>query len=301
MRMRVVRLLLATITAVIALVALAIIVVYGTSELRLRKTYQVNVAAPPIPGDVASIERGRILAGPATHCVGCHTPNLGGQTLVDAPPFLVVAPNLTGGAGGVGASYGDADWVRAIRHGVRPDGTALHIMPSNNFQQLSNADVAAIIAYIKTVPSVDNQPGKSELRPLGRLLMLLNQYSLPAETIDHTATSPATVPFGRTAEYGRYLSVIGGCVSCHAANFSGAPGVIPGEPPAPNVTRGGELKNWSEADFIKAMRKGVRPNGSPINPAMPWELTGQLSDDELGALYLYLQSLPALPNNTPVE
>lgn len=300
MRTRIARLLGRMLLGLVGLAVIAAVVVYGLSELRLRATYQIDVAAPTIPTDAASIERGRILAA-AAHCTGCHASDLGGAVLADVPPFRIVPANLTRGTGGVGAAYSDADWVRAIRHGVRPDGTALQIMPSQNFQHLSEADLAAIIAYVTSVPPVDKQPGTSAIRPLGRLLLLLGEYSLPAEAVDHTAGPPAAVPFGRTAEYGRYLAVIGNCADCHATNLSGAPAVLPGEPPAPNLTPGGELQGWSEADFITAMREGTRPNGSRINPAMPWELTGQLSDDALGALFRYLQTLPALPRTTPVE
>ncbi|MBC8161386.1 MAG: cytochrome c [Roseiflexaceae bacterium] len=301
MRTRMMRWLLRLTVGLVAIIALTAIAVYGISELRLRKTYQVEVAELFIPTDAASIERGRILAGPAAHCAGCHMPNLGGQVMVDDLPFLVAAPNLTSGAGGVGATYSNGDLLRAIRHGVRPDGSTIQLMPAQNYNQLSDQDVAAIIAYIRSMPPVDNQPGETELRPLGRLLMVLGQFGLPAESIDHTVTSSAAVPFGRTVAYGQYLAVIGNCASCHGANYSGAPLIIPGEPPSANLTPGGGLSDWSEADFVTAMRAGVRPDGSAIDPAMPWELTGQLSDDELGALYLYFKTLPALEYNSPAE
>jgi mono/diheme cytochrome c family protein len=297
---RILRVLGILLAAIVGLAALAALVVYAVSESRLRTNYQVAVEPISIPTDAATIERGRQLAF-AAHCVGCHASNLSGQTLIDAPPFRIVPPNLTSGAGGVGARYTDADWVRAIRHGVRPDGSPLQIMPSHNFNKLSAADLAAIIAFVKSAPAVDNQPGATELRALGRLLMVLGEYSLPAEQIDHRAPFPAAVPFGRTPEYGRYLATIGNCRDCHGGNLSGMAGIEPGSPPAANLTPGGALSGWSEADFIHALRTGTRPGGSQINPAMPWELSGQLSDDELGALYLYLQSLPALPFNTPVE
>lgn len=120
-----------------------------------------------------------------------------------------------------------------------------------------------------------------------------------AETIDHTLPPPPAVPVGRTAEYGRYFAVIGNCADCHGVSLSGQPAVVPGEPPSANLTPDGPLKAWSEAEFIHAMREGIRPNGSRINPAMPWELVGQLTDDDLGAIYRYLRSLPARPFNTP--
>ncbi|MBC8075167.1 MAG: cytochrome c, partial [Chloroflexales bacterium] len=134
--------------ALVTLALVAIVSVYGLSESRLRATYPTDIAVPAIPSDAASIERGRLLASAGTHCTGCHGANLGGHTVIDVPPILLVAPNLTSGAGGIATRYSDADWARAIGHGVRPDGTPLQIMPSQNFQQLSDADLGAIIAYV---------------------------------------------------------------------------------------------------------------------------------------------------------
>jgi mono/diheme cytochrome c family protein len=76
----------------------------------------------------------------------------------------------------------------------------------------------------------------------------------------------------------------------------------PGAPPAPNLTPGGQLNGWSEAQFVSAMRTGVTPSGHRMSAAMPWELTGQLTDEELGAIFAYLQSLPprAYNSDTPL-
>ena len=63
---------------------------------------------------------------------------------------ILSASNLTKGQGGVGASYTDADFVRALRHGVRPDGKSFLIMPANLYAHLSDADVGALIAYIRS-------------------------------------------------------------------------------------------------------------------------------------------------------
>ena len=64
---------------------------------------------------------------------------------------------------------------------------------------------------------------------------------------------------------------------------------------APNLTRGGEMDGWSEEDFIATMRTGVTPSGHQLNDFMPWKYFGQMTDDELKAVWMYLQSLPALP------
>lgn len=293
------RIVICSFTLLLGLVLLAGGLIFSISEARLRKTYQVDVATLTIPSDAASIARGHDLTTAVVGCVGCHADNLGGKLFADAPPFLLNAPNLTSGQGGVGNTYSDADWVRAVRHGVRLDDRALLFMPSKAYSGLSDADLAAIIAYIKSVPPVDNELDPSQLRPLGRVLLVAGQYELPAETIDHKAAIPAVPVAGRTAAYGGYLVRVGACADCHGANLSGAPFDEPGVPPAANITPGGLVGIWSEEEFITAMRTGQRPDGSTIHPAMPWEILARQSDDELGAMYRYLQSLPALAYHTP--
>lgn len=285
----------------VGLVILLGLVLYGVSEARLNTSYDIAVTAPAIPTDPATVERGRHLVNAVVGCAGCHGPNLGGSLFADAPPFRLVAPNLTTGAGGIGSTYSDADWVRAIRHGVRPGGTPLLFMPSKFYSNLSDDDLGAVLAYLKSAPPVNNAPGTSELRPLGRALLATGQYQLPAATINHAASPQPAPPQGRSATYGQYLVAVAACAECHSPNLSGAPFDEPGAPPAANLTPGGRLGGWSEAQFIQAMRTGLRPDGSPINPAMPWKLVGQQTDDELGAIYRYLKSLPALSYNTPAQ
>ena len=66
-------------------------------------------------------------------------------------------------------------------------------------------------------------------------------------------------------------------------------------PPAANLTPAGELKDWGEAQFFHAMRTGIRPNGQAIRAPMPWALTGQMTDDELRAVWMYIKQVPAKP------
>jgi hypothetical protein len=77
--------------------------------------------------------------------------------------------------------------------------------------------------------------------------------------------------------------------------LNGAPFGPPGEEvPSPNLTPGGPLASWREEDFIKTMRNGVTPGGRELSEEMPWKYLGQMTDEELQAVWLYLQSLPAL-------
>src|SRR5262249_21261715 len=150
-----------------ALLLVAIGAAYLVSNARLNTTYAITPPPLAIPSDAASISRGQHLAVAVARCVDCHGDNLAGKVFLDEPPGRIVAPNLTRGAGGVAGLLSDADWVRAIRDGVGPNGKALLIMPAE-YSQLSDADLAAIISYVKSTPPVDNDRLPSnEVRLLG--------------------------------------------------------------------------------------------------------------------------------------
>ncbi len=193
----------------------------------------------------------------------------------------------------------DADLVRGIRHGVRKDGTGLLFMPSTEFYYLSDDDLGDVIAYIKSVPPVDNEMPASEISFIGRVVMTLVKgiTFIPAELIPHEAPRPTAPTVGTTPEYGAYLTQ--SCHVCHGMTMSG--GVIPGFPadwpPAPNITFGGgsALPTWTEEEFIQTLRTGFTPEGKELRAAyMPWNSYKFMSDDELKATWAYLQSLPKL-------
>lgn len=277
----------------VGLAAVALAAVYIASNARINTTYEIQAAVVQIPTDAEAIAAGEHLAV-TRGCTDCHSENLGGGAFVDDPMLgTLYASNLTSGAGGVGA-YTDADWVRAIRHGIGPDGQSLIWMPSQEFYFLSDEDLGSLIAYLKTVPAVDNELPEHTLRPMGRALFLAGQLPLlPAEIVEHEAPRPNAPQPGVTAEYGAYLAV--GCSGCHGPDYSGGPipGGAPDWPPAANLTPGGDLVDWSEADFIAAFRTGIKPNGQPFDENMPYEAIGQMTDDELKAVFLFLRSLPA--------
>ena len=223
--------------------------------------------------------------------------NFSGQS-ESVPGLITMAfPNLTPGAGGVGATNTDEDWVRAIRHGVGHDGRGLSLMPSTTWYYLSDEDLGALIAYLKSLPPIDNEMPSTDLGPLGRVMLALGK--LPPEiipnvtVIDHSGPRPIVPKPGVTVEYGKYLART--CALCHGANFNGQMITTDAEYLAPNLTPGGELHYWSEEDFMNTLRTGVTPGGKHLKSAMPWKYLGQMTDDELKAVWLYLQSLPALP------
>ncbi|HVU32761.1 MAG TPA: c-type cytochrome [Opitutaceae bacterium] len=279
---------------VLALLALLFSAAFVVSNAKLNRKYAVVVTAPAVPRDAASIARGAHIAQ-TRGCVDCHGQDLGGATVFNNGAMgRVDGPNLTRGTGGLGASLTDADYVRAIRHGVAPDGRGLFLMPSADYAAFTSEDMADLIAYLKSVPPVNRRNGPVALGPVARVLLAVGQIRLAAEIIDHSHVAPATVTPGPTAEYGRYLAA--GCTGCHGDNFSG--GKIkagpPDWPPAANLTPGapGGITTWTEADFVRALRTFKRPDGSAINAVMPRDFA-HFDDVEIEALYRFLKTLPA--------
>jgi mono/diheme cytochrome c family protein len=286
------------IAAVLAgVVVLAAGTVYALSEARLSHAYAIPAETLSIPADAASNAHGMhvaIISG----CVDCHGPNLAGRVFFEnAMVGRFVASNLTSGKGGVGKRFSDQDWIRAIRHGVRPNGKPLLVMPSREFYPLSDADLGPLIAYIKTVPAVDHELPASALSPMGRVLLLALKDIplLAAERIDHSAPRPVPPAPAVTVEYGHYLAVR--CTGCHGDTLSGGkiPGTPPEWPPALNLTPypGAATAVWTEGEFVTALRTGVTPRGNHFDQKyMPYKVLGQMTDDELKAVWLYLKSVP---------
>jgi mono/diheme cytochrome c family protein len=285
---------------VVVLLIASVVTVYAVSSRKIAKTFPTAVATLTIPDDEAAIERGRHLVISATACQDCHGMDLGGTVIFEPGPMgYLPATNLTSGRGGIGATYSTDDWIRAIRHGVRPDGTSLWIMPSSSYAKIGDADLAAMIAYLKTLPPVDREFEPKWLGPVGRVLVATGQIPLLiAEETPHFSERP-TVEVAATVDYGRYLAGIGGCISCHGTDLAGGiEAGPPGSPPSTNLTSVG-LATWSEADFVVALREGRRPDGSEINEVMPWRFSGKMTDEELHAIWLFLQSVPGA--ETPVR
>lgn len=284
----------------LGLLLLAVLGLYLLSGQRLNKTYALQPTAVTIftgADAVAEGERQFFTHG----CIDCHGTDGAGLTIInDALMGQVTGANLTAGAGGVGQIYTDLDWVRAIRHGIGADGKPLVIMPSHDYNKMNDEDLGNLVAYLKSLPPVDRTPAPIALGPVGRLLIVGKIYPvLSAEVIDHDAPRPEAISRGATAEYGHYLAAQT-CMSCHGEGLSGGP--IPGvptDPPYPrNLTPDVEtgLGSWDQADFTQLLRTGVRPNGTAVDPTkMPWLAFQHMTDEEITALWLYLQTVPATP------
>ncbi len=281
---------------VVVLVAAFAGFVYASSASKASRTYDIATTEVPVSLDSATIARGKHLTFAIAMCVECHSEDLGGRTMLDDPLLgVVIAANITTGQGGVLAAYGDAELARVIRHGVKRDGRSVIIMPSEDYQFMSDADVGAIISYLRSQPAVDRTPGTTVLRPIGRALVATNQLPLyAAEKVDHTRRPPATIDPDTSVAYGEYVANAGGCTGCHGPGLSGGPipGMPPDAPPAANLTPSG-IGRYSDVELETILRTGIRPDGSTVRPDMPWRYTAMMTPVEMAATLRYLRTVPA--------
>ncbi len=269
----------------IGVILIAVIILIFAGNAKLNETVEVQAEAITIPTHVAALDRGEHLVKAA--CMSCHGADLSGEPLLDDPPIgLLYAPNITG----LGETHSDEEMVLAIRHAVGQDGRQLMVMPSESFINFSAEDLGSIIAYLKRVPAAGEESPERSLGPLGKILLATGMFGqiFPAEFIDHDQPFVEMPAIGANREYGEYLT--GMCASCHGVDLTGAVPPDPESPPAPDLTSSGSLASWTEEDFLHVMRTGVAPDGRAISPDyMPWQSFGKLDDEELQAVWMYLQ------------
>ena len=273
-------------------VAATLLVAHGHRKAERR----VDIRVDPLPerSDAAAIERGAYLFR-SRGCTDCHGKNGGGRTFVDDGKGLHLhAPNITPARGSVVASYRMDDWDRAIRHGVAPGGRPLLIMPSEDYNRLTNDDFAALVAYLRQMPPAEGGGAELRLPMIVRAMYGAGLIRDAAEKIDHTLAPSAPLPEAATAEYGAYVA--NACIGCHGTGLSG--GRIPGAPPdwpaAANLTpgSGSAMARYADAaSFVAMMRSGLRPDGSAVSTVMPFGALSEMSDVDLQAIYHHLRRL----------
>jgi len=272
---------------------------YLITEQHRNQTYFIESEPLQISYDEETLATGRHVAT-IRGCIDCHGANLGGDVFIEDPVVgLLIASNLTTGKGGIGEDYSDEDFVRAIRHGVNRDNKSVIFMPSHEYNLIDSKDLAALIAYIRSVEPVDNELPETKIGLPFRMMYWLGGdiHLFPARLIDHDTPIPEPVLNRTPVELGKYVAAT--CTGCHGAGFSGGkiPGVPPDWPVASNITMGGQMSVWTEEDFLTAMRTGITPDGRElINEFMPWQVFGQMTDDELSGLFAYLQTIEPRPD-----
>lgn len=263
----------------LVLVILFIVFVYATSGMALRRKYQADGHALVVPTDSAAIAHGarltRILG-----CYGsCHGETGGGQ-LIDER-FLAVGaiPDLTR----LVRDYDDAQLERVIRHGIKPDGrSVLEFMPSEMFSHLSDEDLGAVIAFLRSLTPANGPPPGLHFRPLARTMMALGKIRFAAQNIEEPVTHNPPSQADAIA-FGRYLA-LSACSECHGADLSGDNDGIP-----PDLRIGGA---YSPGQFTRLMREGIPLDGRDLD-LMKEVAIGRFShftDQELAALHAYVSA-----------
>jgi mono/diheme cytochrome c family protein len=288
-----------TLVGVAALVVVAIGAVFTLATLgerKLQRRVDVAVAAVPLANDAASVERGGYLYR-SRGCGDCHGADGTGKVVVeDGDSMLIRAPNITAGPGGATAAYQPVDWVRSIRHGVRPDGRALLVMPSEEYNRFTDVDLAAVVAYVRQLPPKAGDGATIRLPLPVRVLYAAGVFKDASEKIDHRLPPPQPVTEGVNPAHGAYVAH--SCTGCHRADLSG--GKIAGAPPEwPAAARlapgdGSVMVRYPDAASFAAMLKtGKRPDGSAVSPVMPFESLREMSDVDVRALHLHLTTMTA--------
>lgn len=269
--------------------------VWSKSGSMMTKHYPMPVEHITVVSDSATLERGRHFATAISKCVECHGEDLGGKPFIDDPALgLVIAPNLTRGEGGVGSKYTDDQLATSIRHGIKTDGTSALVMPSPEYQHLTDEDVGAIVAFVRAQPPVNRTLPKSKMRAVGMALAATGQLPIfVAEEIKLDRPHAARIVADTSLTYGTYLANVGGCTGCHGPGLSG--GKVPGTPPewpaAANLTPTG-IGHYTDEQIRTILMTGTRPDGTHVNDVMPWRATRQMTPDELTATIKYLRSVP---------
>jgi cytochrome c553 len=276
-----------------------------SSMVRLGVAFAVVTVLGSAAQAEAPVERGRYLFESIAACGNCHTPPtpqgpdrtraLAGGLKFDEPFGVAIAPNITPDPEtGIG-KWTDAQIIAAIREGKRPDGSTIGPpMPIELYRGLSDDDVRAMVAYLRTAKPVANKVPRSSYK-----IPLPPAYGPPV-------TSVASVPKSDKVRYGAYLAgPVGHCVECHSTpgpkgapdfhNQLGAGGMEFKGPwgvsVAPNITPTA-LRSWSDADIKKAITEGVRSDGRRLKPPMGYAYYKNIAADDLDAIVAYLRALP---------
>lgn len=273
--------LMVTLVGVLALVGL-----YKANAPRNVQVPDLTVAGTP-----EQVQRGEHLAN--SFCASCHSldgqlPLTGGMDLGNDFPMdlgTYISSNLT--PAGTLKDWTDGEIFRALRNGIDKDGRWLAIMSNARGRYLSDEDLEAVIAYLRSQPAAGNETQDPPDQPNMLAAIMLGAGMIPGgpPPIEGEISSPA---LSATVEYGEYILSYQDCRVCHGEDLKGGVQgqLAPIGPPLDMV------KSWTQEEFITTFRTGVDPSGHKISEVMPWKFVSRMSDEELTAMYLYMTSLP---------
>ncbi len=256
------------------------------------------------------LERGRYLGEVVAACGACHNTfgpgmqpvpgmTLAGGRVFEERGFRAVAPNITQDREtGIG-SWTDAGIAASIRDGHRPDGSPIGPpMPVESYRGISDRDLAALVAWLRSVP------------PVRHAVTERSRYPVPPTPHGPPVVSVPEPPADDPVERGRYIAVnLAHCMDCHSAQLSegrtdpngrGARGLVLEGPwgavQAANIsshpTEG--IGRWSDEQILGAITRGVSADGRRLAPPMSGRapVWARMDPADLRAIVAYLRSLP---------
>ncbi len=277
------------------------------------KVQEVSVNIPP--ADSATLAHGKKLT--KLICAGCHLENgkLQGKKMTDVPAVFgeLYAQNITGHpTKGIGR-YTDAELVHFLRTGIKKDGHYSFIM--QGFPLIGDKDLEAIVAFMRSNDPMLEPVDKAQYpsKPSFLVKALTNTVMKPVPYPEKAIPIP---PKSDQLAYGRYLAdAMLGCFHCHSSDFTKLDPLVPensvgfygggnviidpntgAEVLSANLTpHETGLKGWTLEQFSNALRFGKKPDGTSLTAAMPPH--AELNDDEVAAIWTYIQSLPPVDNS----
>jgi len=266
--------------ALAGLVLLAAGAAWLFSESVIERRYPLLSIDVPAGATPEVLAHGRHLATIAG-CFACHGQSLHGRPLHPLPRVQIFASNLTR------STLNDEQFARAIRDGLTPDGTSLWVMPSEDYVYMSSADIAALVAYVRSLPAGGAQTPPAQFDLDARVAMLKGDLEPAAIRI---VEAGASLDLGPRYQGGRYIARVS-CASCHGLDLSGTP-----DGRVPSLTG---LSRYSLQEFFALLREG-RGRGRRMLPTMNYLARSRFSDFkdyEVMALYDYLSArASALPH-----
>lgn len=308
---------------------LAIVAIFagGLAYLYLRQPATAPPSSVKVEITPARLARGKYIFEDLADCAGCHSmrdfsrfgaPVIAGGMGIGfifpaelGLPGTVVAPNITPDVDtGIG-SWTDGEKIRAIREGISRDGRGLFpMMPYRSYQHMSDEDVYSAVAYLNSLPPARN--------PLPRTSIKFPVF-LFVKSVPQPVAGPVPQPDrSNKLKYGEYLASVGGCAGCHTPLKSGRPvedmrlgggrefrlpsGLVVSANISPDPRTG--IGTWTEQHFLDKFyqykeyaEKGSPKAGPEALTLMPWLGLSQLPPQDLGAIFIYLKSQPAVYNS----
>ena len=269
--------------------------------------------------DAELLARGEYLMSAIVACGNCHSPRdengqfiegmeLAGAFVIEEPGFRAYAPNITPDVEtGIG-SWTDEEIIRAVREGIRPDGSVMGPpMAYPFYRDISDRDMRAIVAYLRNVPPVRNEVPASTYR-----IELPPNWGPPVGSVPEPNRDDPI-------EYGRYLThTLGHCTDCHTPlvegrhDFSriGAGGNLfpqpfgaPWNAVAANITQHPEMGigRWTDEEIKRAITDGISRDGRELLPFMGFSFYKNITDEDLDAIVAYLRTLPPAEAAPPAD